>query len=80
MHLVLFFSDIEIICVLTSVCMCGSIPSRWNFAMEPKSFSRVSNSVYDYFKSAICTTFSCTFLILMCFNILDVKAESCSDN
>ena len=53
MHLVLFFSDIEIICVLTSVYMCGSSPSRWNFAMGPKSSSRVSKSVYGHFKSAI---------------------------
>ena len=80
MHLVLFFSDIVIICVLTSVCMCGSSPSRWNFAMGPKSFSRVSKSVYGHCKSPTCTIFFCNILILMCFNILDVKAESCSDN
>ena len=79
MHLVLFFSDIEIICVLT-MCMCGSSPSRWNFAMGPKSFSRVSKSVYGHFKSATCTIFFCNILILMCFNILDVKTESCSGN
>ena len=48
--------------------------------MGPKSFSRVGKSVHGHFKSATCTNFFSNILILMCFNILGVKAESCSDN